>query len=751
MTVSFRHIFLLLLMVMIIFAAHSQDRKRNLFRLDADDLSAEVSADEDKIQSASRTIKNVEEIPATVYIISRREILENGYITLVDALKSVPGIRVSQPGSAVEGETFLVRGLRGNYYCKILIDGIPVQPSVVGGMPISAQLPIRQAERIEITFGPSSSLYGADALAGVINIVTQQSDRPVTAHADIAIGSEGQEYLNVSIGGKAGRNRNVLSYTLFGSAFKRNDMRVKNDLAGVYDPSLYDTSYSFLTAPYYKGDSTVPELGRLPESSRLLGFSLKWRGLSFQFMTMDRKIHSSIGQRTDLYSYASTSNFWEETIRRYSLSYKYERRRFSSWTTLSFLNYRTDNQSSFGKITQVGSNGNVYKYAASDDLFLEQQFNILPLPELELTTGFSFTASGNLPLTNDLYGPFNTGEYHAYSVEGMSDTVFGPFGYNPVNFYNIGGFVQLYYSKGRFTVILGERYDYHSRYEGANNVRVAVLFDAGRDILVRGGFSQGFRAPSSYYTYSSLAWKDAGGIYYETLPNEQLKPERLFSPEVGVRWSPKDRFTLDASVYYHRLSDQFSRSIVFIDPETYPNPSNPNLLAQSYVNDENSRAELYGLQASLNVDDLVRAVSLSGELLISVSKGKEVLPNDLGTINSYRQWPGFLGQFNFSIRPAKVLYLYFRNTFATDWTRQYFPVSKEILDLLGYDTQTKGYYTLDVIARIAISRNFHAFFHLNNLFNANYGGIDAYGSENDLRYNPQQGRNFRFGLTFSLE
>ena len=71
----------------------------------------------------------------------------NGYLTLTDVLKRLPGIRVSQPGSALEGETFLMRGLLGNAYAKILINDLPIKPFLVSGMPIGAQLPIREAYR----------------------------------------------------------------------------------------------------------------------------------------------------------------------------------------------------------------------------------------------------------------------------------------------------------------------------------------------------------------------------------------------------------------------------------------------------------------------------------------------------------------------------------------------------------------------------------------------------------------------------
>ncbi|MFT4568451.1 MAG: outer membrane receptor for ferrienterochelin and colicin [Saprospiraceae bacterium] len=94
---------------------------------------------ETKVISGSRSEQNLFDLPFTSHVITADEIAKNGYKTLVDALKHLPGIRVSQPGSALEGETFLMRGLQGNSYAKILINDVPIKPFVVPGMPIGAQ------------------------------------------------------------------------------------------------------------------------------------------------------------------------------------------------------------------------------------------------------------------------------------------------------------------------------------------------------------------------------------------------------------------------------------------------------------------------------------------------------------------------------------------------------------------------------------------------------------------------------------
>jgi len=122
--------------------------------LGAENIITPVFAnDKVKIISGSRFPTEAGELPFSSYVITREEIRLNGYETLVDALKMAPGIFSSQPGSGMEGETFLMRGLLGNTYTKILVNDIPVKPSFIASMPIGAQLPIREAERIEIIYG----------------------------------------------------------------------------------------------------------------------------------------------------------------------------------------------------------------------------------------------------------------------------------------------------------------------------------------------------------------------------------------------------------------------------------------------------------------------------------------------------------------------------------------------------------------------------------------------------------------------
>jgi len=722
-----------------------------MLKMNDQDIDTTVWDNLKDVLFSSRSTQDIDELPVSIYVITREEILENGYITLVDVLKSVPGIKVSQPGSAVDGETFLMRGLYGNYYTKILIDDIPVQPSVTGGMPIGGQLPVRQAKRIEIILGPISSLYGADAMAGIINIVTNTSDRPIYAQADISVGSEGYEYLNVMIGGKIGKRKNVLEYSFFGNFSNLQDSRIKYDIQGNYNPALYDSSMNYLSAPYYQGDTFSPVMNELPERGSLMGMKLRYRGFTLTYLNMKRRIHSSIGQNTAYYSYAYPMNFWAESIDRFSLAHEKNWDLARNKATISYLYYRLDRNSSLGLIYDLGVGGKAYKYAASDDIFIEDLFTIIPRNILEINVGASFQYSGNLPKTNDLGEPFDESRYSPFSTSIVEDdSLFFNFGINPVTFWNLGGFAQLYLDIGRFDLVLSGRIDYHSIFGSTFNPRLAVMYNNSENFNVWASIGSGFLGPSTYFSYSSQAHPVDNGIFYTIVPNPDLKPEIIRNAELGMRWTINDVIKTDAQIFYHILDNQISRSVTILDEEKYPDAINP-YFAETYVNDEVSEARLFGIQINAMADDIVESIKLDLDLYLSFNSGTEKLPNELGELEAYRMVPPFMGQFNIAMNPVKGFYLFIRNIYSASTYKRYMPLKIEELEKRGYTTKVPEYYTLDFILRYTFYKNLQAFFQMNNVFNKYYGGIDAYGNRSDLLYNPQHARSFKVGLSFSIE
>ncbi|MBA4322891.1 MAG: hypothetical protein C0408_08760, partial [Odoribacter sp.] len=282
----------------------SLSQKQITEKLGTGDLYFSDDSVEMNVISASRSSKKIGELPITIYVVTREEILRNHYNSLIDVIKSLPGVRVSQPGTGELGESFQLRGLTGNLYTMILINGLPVKPGAVIGMPILTQLPIRQAERIEVIYGPAAAIYGADAVSGVINIITREADKGTFVLGNVSLGRNEFRNSDFMVGGKAWKNKNILQYSFYGGLTEIRDMNLKKGYGEVYNPLHYlqergykytigSTIYEpinltddlltrggiqpsdFIWNNYpanYEGSLTLPATEDLPAMSNMLGF-----------------------------------------------------------------------------------------------------------------------------------------------------------------------------------------------------------------------------------------------------------------------------------------------------------------------------------------------------------------------------------------------------------------------------------------------------------------------------------------------
>ncbi|HEX8150394.1 MAG TPA: TonB-dependent receptor plug domain-containing protein, partial [Pyrinomonadaceae bacterium] len=143
-------------------------------RLEVAGVSAEV------VVTAADAPQTVDEVSKAVTSVTRREIEERDEATLTDALTTVPGLRVQQlggPGSLVSVKT---RGLR-NQDTSVLIDGLrfrdPAAPEADASSLLS-DIQVTGAGRVEVLRGSGSSLYGTNAMGGVVNVVTEEGGGP---------------------------------------------------------------------------------------------------------------------------------------------------------------------------------------------------------------------------------------------------------------------------------------------------------------------------------------------------------------------------------------------------------------------------------------------------------------------------------------------------------------------------------------------------------------------------------------------
>jgi hypothetical protein len=237
---------------------------------------------------------------------------------------------------------------------KILIDDVPIKPITALGMPLGYQLPIKQAERIEIIYGAQLQ-FGEDACAGVINIVTKESERPVNTTADIKFGSERYNEINVFFGGKFGKDKRIVKFDIYGNYTYSNDRNIYegNDSLFLLKNYGFNEGKKLLTDitkhPNLQNQGVYSKenfVGKLPFESRGFGIKIKYKGLNINFDNLYRKDHSALGFNTRAIYYGNTSDYIAENISRIALSWTKKKRRVERNSSLHGISYRMDPYSS---------------------------------------------------------------------------------------------------------------------------------------------------------------------------------------------------------------------------------------------------------------------------------------------------------------------------------------------------------------------------------------------------------------------
>jgi vitamin B12 transporter len=129
------------------------------------------------VVSATRIETPVNEIGSSVTIITDREIERDQKRTLPDVLRTVPGLNIVQTGGPGGKTSVFMRGSNSNH-TKVLIDGIDANDPSQDGVFDFAQVLTSDIAQVEVLRGPQSSLYGSDAIGGVVNIVTKTGEGP---------------------------------------------------------------------------------------------------------------------------------------------------------------------------------------------------------------------------------------------------------------------------------------------------------------------------------------------------------------------------------------------------------------------------------------------------------------------------------------------------------------------------------------------------------------------------------------------
>ncbi len=140
--------------------------------------------------TASRTPVPASRTGSSYTIISREDLERRQVVYVADALRDVPGFAISRSGTLGSQTQLRVRGAEANQV-MVFIDGVEANDPASGDEFLFDQLMATEIESIEIIRGPQSALWGSDALAGVINVITVRGDEPFGASGYLEAGSFG--------------------------------------------------------------------------------------------------------------------------------------------------------------------------------------------------------------------------------------------------------------------------------------------------------------------------------------------------------------------------------------------------------------------------------------------------------------------------------------------------------------------------------------------------------------------------------
>ncbi len=149
---------------------------------DAVSLSAE-----EVVVTAKRVPEKLENTIQPTTLITADDIAKSGQETLVEVLQSLGGVEVASTGGFGQPSSVFIRGANSDH-TLVLIDGLRVDSATTGTTAFE-NIPLNQIERIEIVPGPLSSLYGADAIGGVVQVFTKSSRYTPGVSASVGYGT----------------------------------------------------------------------------------------------------------------------------------------------------------------------------------------------------------------------------------------------------------------------------------------------------------------------------------------------------------------------------------------------------------------------------------------------------------------------------------------------------------------------------------------------------------------------------------
>ena len=456
-----------------------------------------------KVTTATKRSQLVDKVPATVRIITDKEIQERAYYSLEDVLKDLPGFQFRDI-LGFNSYSFQRGAPSQNNLILVMIDGIQINELNSGGFYGGYQYNLQNIKRIEVVYGPSSALYGTNAISGIINLITKDAEDRPKAEANLTAGSFGTLFGDVSWRIKSENSPLSATFSTFYKQTKKADLSgAKGDNNWSEDMENFENDYGIDAKFEYK--NTIG-------------------GLTFQDKQASRTTnYKSIG--TNYLDYGT--NFHIRFLNAY-LSNLYNRK--PNWSLKSQIYYRNSTvvDNTIAYITT--DTGQVGYYRPNSLIGLEEIFDYEFGSKANLVTGIVLEAE---KLASD------------FSITYSDDPKKAPAKPEEPDYENntlASFYVQTQYKFRKSTeMTAGARLDQSSYYGTVLTPRLGFVYShkiyTGKLL-----YTEAFRAPKP--------WDYNWGI-----GNPDLKPERMQSIELANNLNINKYFHIDFSLFGNQIYD----------------------------------------------------------------------------------------------------------------------------------------------------------------------------------------------------
>ncbi len=498
-----------------------------------------------EVVTASKRSQTINKAPAMVYVISAEDINHRGYSILSDVLRDLPGFDTTEYGGAEFGTDISVRGVPGNNKVILLYDNVRVNSPGGEPMQIRGDISVRHAERIEIVYGPGSTLYGQDAINAVINVVTKTGDSHRASEVSIAFGEHAYKDAFVSYANATTlKNGNTLQLSTY---FQWQDSEL-SDLKEDY-PQWWQTLYEGSIA----GDLGGDPIQRWDEG---LNFNLNLETQENAVRVWYRESSRSCAGGAAQTLVYSDGCIWTDKSLVIDASNQVH---FSENVSLhSTINYRRSEVDPESRYLNLAGNGQFSfsnrKYGLATGIKVEERFDIVISDALFFKVGVvlkdhSTLVKATIPEQGfDVNGNAiqQIGEYSYYTEAGDANSLVVKASGTELHYQTSAVYLELDYAiNDALGLVLGLRKDYDERIDQRPfSPRAAAIYHFNDHLTLKYIYTEAFTAAAPYFAYVNFITPSV--IVDNT---DALEAEEALSHEINISWT--EQYWLTGISLYH--------------------------------------------------------------------------------------------------------------------------------------------------------------------------------------------------------